>query len=300
MASALKYLIIASALSIVACSNGTQSSVTTTTSSDAIVGGQPVVANSELNSSIVGIYDEGVGAICTGSLLPNNIVLTAAHCIGPDATKMYIIFDADMIGLLQGGNPADIRNLVRQATKAVVNPGWDPQTNAQKDFDWHDIAVIKFRGTIPNGFKPATLLTDATQLAQGTTVTLAGYGVDQIKVTPVDPKTYPNLDEAIAKEEVFCSADKSECEKVESSGAGVLRTTTVNVAENHDSEILLDQSQGRGACSGDSGGPAYIAQGGKYLLWGITSRGTVGCDQDAIYTNALSYLDWINKTVAGM
>lgn len=297
--TALKFFVATAAITLMACS-GNQASVMGT-SGDAIVGGQPVQSKSELNSSIVGIYDAGVGAICTGSLLPNNIILTAAHCIGPDATKMFIIFDADMIGLLQGGNPVQIRQLVRQATKAVVNPGWDPQVNAGKDFEWHDIALIKFAGSIPQGFKAATLLSDEKQLAQGTAVTLAGYGVDQIKVTQIDPKTYPNIDDAIAKEEVFCTSDKSQCEKVESSGAGLLRTTSVKIAENHGSEILLDQTQGTGACSGDSGGPAYIAQpDGTFLLWGITSRGTVGCDQDAIYTNALSYTQWITQTAAGL
>ena len=67
-------------------------------------------------------------------------------------------------------------------------------------------------------------------------------------------------------------------------------------------EITLDQSQGRGACHGDSGGPAYVkdAVSGKNILVGVTSRGTNPqglCDRQAIYTGVMGYAQWIANGV---
>ena len=96
LSTALKSVVLLSVLSLIACSapKSSDTSAINNGSSDAIIGGQPVVASSEISKSIVGIYDANVGAICTGSLLPGNIVLTAAHCIGghPDeeVNNLYI------------------------------------------------------------------------------------------------------------------------------------------------------------------------------------------------------------------
>ncbi len=287
-------------LFFVACSATPSAQINLKGESNGIIGGTPVVASSPLNSGIVGIYDQGVGAICTGSLLSNNIILTAAHCVGPDATKMYVIFAADMVGLLEGGNSQQIRQLVRAVNKAVVNPGWDAAANEKKDYDWHDLALLHFQGTTPSGFTPAKFLADPKALTTGAEVALAGYGVDKISLQDVDPKTYPKLDEAITHEEVFCNTDKTECKKVGSSGSGLLRTVDVKISSDHVSEIVLDQTKGQGACSGDSGGPAYVLSNGQYYLWGITSRGTLGCGDEAIYTNALTYRAWIDQASASL
>lgn len=298
---------IASLLTLAACSNNT-APVLSADNSTGIIGGQPVTPNSELHSSIVGIYDAEVGGICTGSLLPNNIVLTAAHCVGPNPSKMFVIFYANMNELFESNDQNQIKQYIRIVQKAVVHEGWNfgnknkasQKQSEQSQDTWNDIALLKFKGTIPAGFKPATLLSDISALKANASVTLAGYGVDKMQVTEVNPKDYPNLDESVKKGEIICSADRSVCAKIESSGSGLLRTTKVNISSVTSNEVILDQTHGTGACNGDSGGPAYIEANGQLLLWGITSRGSLGCDTDAIYTNALTYLDWIKKQVTAL
>jgi secreted trypsin-like serine protease len=65
-------------------------------------------------------------------------------------------------------------------------------------------------------------------------------------------------------------------------------------------EVRLDESKGQGTCSGDSGGPAFIQKGGNYLLFGVTSRGNLLCNEEGIYTSASAHSAWIEKTMQSL
>lgn len=288
-----------STLSFAACSpnKAANSSEIQTSSTDnsAIIAGTLVGAQEAISKSIVGIYSSHEGeqgvAICTGSLLPGNLVLTAAHCVDQ---YMTIVFATDM------DNATDAQ--VRQVDKGAVSPYWASRQNADKDHG--DIALLHFQGTVPAGFTPATMLTDASVLKNGAQVILAGFGANKVVQTPIDTKTYPDLIAAIQAGEVVCDDPMklTNCAKVDMQGAGVLRKTTVTIADSKyaQSEILLNQTTGTGACHGDSGGPAYVSVKGKLYLWGVTSRGEKDprndCSQYSVYTTALFHKTWLNLT----
>ena len=68
-------------------------------------------------------------------------------------------------------------------------------------------------------------------------------------------------------------------------------------------EVLLDQRQGRGACHGDSGGPAEVLKNGVKYLWGVTNRGYPetgpdDCAQFSIYTKITAHQSFINTATA--
>lgn len=288
----LAILFVSSAF-VAACSKGTQTTYSKSQNDSGIINGQLVTGSESYATSIVGIYDLQVGAICTGSLYSNNTIITAAHCVGPNPEKMFLVFAPNMMDVLQSQDINVIRQHVRKVVSAKVNPGWNPSGNSQKPDTWSDIAVLKFAGTVPAGFAPATLLSDVADLAPNTPVTLAGYGVNEMKLTEVDVANTPDIETQVATGKVACTRDRKTCVKMESSGSGILRSTQVTVSKLLSNEVVVDQSHGTGACSGDSGGPAYVLKNGKYYLFGVTSRGNVGCDSDGIYTNILTYLDWI-------
>jgi secreted trypsin-like serine protease len=228
-----------------------------------IIGGQEVRAIESPALTSVIIYDTGAKAICTGSLLGNNIVLTAAHCLGQDPRKLVVVFSTNI------GKAT--KEMARQVVGAVANPLW--KTNRNKPKDTGDIAIIKYTGTTPPGYRAATLLPNLSALKNGSVVVLAGYGIsDGVKKT----------------------------------GAGVLRQvmTMISNAQFSSTEIQLEQRQGRGACHGDSGGPAYILSSGTYYLWGITSRGDQDkqdhCNVFSLYTNLLVYYKWIQDTARSL
>lgn len=261
-----------------------------------IMGGTLVAEKARIASGIVSVYDVKDNAICTGSIIAENYILTAAHCALTKKQNVKIVFGLDADATMNIREP-DIRELyVRNVTGIAVHPGYDPE-GQEKETDWADIAIMKFQGALPPGYKPVKMLTDNSLLMRGVVVTLAGYGVSQVDLEPVDPKKVRNLQEALDYGEVMCDAKQRNCLKVDMSGDGVLRETTAPIAFMYDTEVRLDESKGHGTCSGDSGGPAYLLQGDQYLLFGVTSRGSAVCDSVGVYTNAVVYKDWITETL---
>jgi secreted trypsin-like serine protease len=59
----------------------------------------------------------------------------------------------------------------------------------------------------------------------------------------------------------------------------------------------------RDSCNGDSGGPAYISSGDKWLLAGATSRATASslrpCCDGGIYTSLCAYEEWVRSVPGG-
>ncbi|MES2857178.1 MAG: trypsin-like serine protease, partial [Bdellovibrionota bacterium] len=81
------------------------------------------------------------------------------------------------------------------------------------------------------------------------------------------------------------------------SGGGKLRfvKTTILDPAYGKSELTVDQSKGKGACYGDSGGPAYVEIEGKLHVAGVTSRGEEECLIATIYTSTAAHVDWISE-----
>lgn len=257
-----------------------------------IMNGIEVSEKDPLASSIVGVYNTKEQSICTGSLIAPNIVLTAAHCTPERASQVKIVFSNDIDYIMNTREQDILMEFTLSATDFKVSPDWD-ETNETIEFDTGDIALIKFKGVIPAGFKPALMLKESSDLKIGAIVTVAGFGVNEVKSKRIDPRKYRNLEDAIASGEVIC--EEKECFEIETYGDGVLRVTNAPINALYDTEVQLDEKKS-GTCSGDSGGPAYLLQNGIYYLFGVTSRGSALCNEVGVYTNALYYSSWIAET----
>src|SRR6185437_2455079 len=196
--------------------------------------------------------------ICTGSLIDTDMVVTAAHCTAAQVSDLRIVFATDINKLNQSE--------VRAITGLQANPGWQGENSTGAD--QHDIALMRIDGSLPAGYHPANLLSasDSSALRKGETAVLAGYGITDAQ-----------------------SQD----------GAGVLRKVDVKISKQlGKTEVILDQRDGKGACHGDSGGPAFTADG---QLWGVTNRGYPDnapddCVHYAVYTRIQAYASWIAQT----
>lgn len=224
-------------------------------SANHIIGGTTVENNLHTGKYVVGMFAPRFGN-CSGVIIAEDLILTAAHCIPPNPRSLTIIFDSNL-------NNAHQKNM-RPVISATVSPYWI--ANSKNPKNKGDLAVVKFQGPIPNGYKQAYMLTNSAYIADRSFTLLAGFGV-------------------------------SSTSQIDNS-SGVLRETFTSItqAKYSATEALINQLGGRGTCSGDSGGPAFILINGTYYLWGITSQGDAECRNYGIYTNIVPYLKWIQQT----
>lgn len=235
--------------------------------SNSIINGTLVPTNHPIARSTVAVYDNQRKVICTGSLLKNNLVLTAAHCMNSNPRNLFIVFETDF----SSSAPEKIRQYkMNQVIGGMASPVWKYQEQLFKNQG--DIALLKFYGSVPRGYTPAPLLSDFNVLKRGVPVIVAGYGRSDL-ANPLKIRV-------------------------------LLQTTLFLLDPNFsDLEISMDQTKGRGACLGDSGGPSYVYISGTYYLWGVISRGYSTknedhCDSQGIATKINVFFTWIQKAGA--
>lgn len=161
---------------------------------------------------------------------------------------------------IQDASPANARPVIA----ALVSPLWGKNPSAQKNTG--DIAVLKFQGEAPKGYVPALLLRNAYYMAPSAFTLLAGFGLENGDIQ---------------------------------TSSGQLREvyTVLSNPRFSETESVLDQTIGKGSCSGDSGGPAFLVINATYYVWGVTSRGDARCKKTGIYTNVVPYLRWIEHSM---
>lgn len=136
--------------------------------STGIVHGHLLAETTPLANSVVALVaqrDDGQ-ALCTGTLLANDLVLTAAHCVDHDPQGIVVVFAAKLKGVQL--------EQTRRVLKYAQNPRWK-QTHPETDRG--DLALVEFAGGVPEGFAPVKLAPKELKLSEGEDVTMAGYGV---------------------------------------------------------------------------------------------------------------------------
>jgi secreted trypsin-like serine protease len=212
------------------------------------------------------MLDGSGGTVCTATAIGRDLLLTAAHCVQPGSE--YKLLE----------NPTS-----REAKlKDIVRIEHHPQFDLKRLFAHlatADVALIKLAGPLPAKIPAARLGSESETVAVGDALVVAGYGVTVRGAERLD---------------------------------GVVRAATlVTTGQPGTLQIRLfdprtrGESAGLGACTGDSGAPAFREENGLFALIGVVSwstgpKLTAGCGGLTGITPIVRYRTWIVETARAL
>lgn len=205
----------------------------------------------------------GRDGFCTGTLVAQDVVLTAGHCI---ETRPYEV----IVDTIDYGRPGGERIRVAWAR---AYPSWEQR---------YDVGVLMLeqRATFAKPRAVTSACTTRALLATGTEVQIVGFGLATANAqddnTRLRQATVPIIDPT-------CSLDPA---------------CNPNVAPHGE---FMAGGHGADSCFGDSGGPVYIdtQDGHGHALVGVVSRGlalpAAPCGNGGVYVRVDKVISWIQS-----
>jgi len=224
-----------------------------------IVGGTPVQYATDY--PFMGAYLDYGFQFCGGSLISEDWVLTAAHCVG----SQYPTGEVISLGSLRydgAGNPAAEHYTVE---RAIRHPSYNPSTLS------NDAGLLKLSSpvTFSDTVQPVRLAPRTSSNWAGRQATVTGWGV-----------TDSGSASSILREVTYPIITNQQCSTMYS---GITAS------------MLCAYEPGKDSCQGDSGGPFFLDHEGTVFQVGIVSWG-VGCagvGAPGVYARVSQIVDWV-------
>jgi secreted trypsin-like serine protease len=225
----------------------------------AMVGGAEPLANASARPEVMIVGSRGNS--CTGTLIAPDLVLTAAHCVPPDADYKLVQFDANRQPSLR-----DIARVERHPQFSM--------TIFRSHRATADVALIKLAAPLSN-VQLAAISNEKLSVAPGDRFVVAGFGLTERG----NGRTGGTLRAASL---------------VATGKPGNLQIRLYDPATRGD-------RSGLGACTGDSGAPVFSESGSHFTLVGVVSwstgpNNTEGCGGLSGVTPLSLYRGWIVET----
>ncbi|XP_024118637.1 trypsin-like [Oryzias melastigma] len=232
-----------------------------------IVGGQDAAAGSWPWQARLQISVNGGTALCGGSLINSQWILSAAHCFRSTSTSNVVVY----LGETSIDNsPNSVSKTVFQI---IVHPNYDSQT-----YD-NDVSLVKLTSSVTfnDYISPVCLAAAGSDFPGGTTAWVTGFGT--LSSGGSSPSTLQEVSVPIV--------NNTEC----NASYGTITSNMICAGLT---------AGGKDSCQGDSGGP-LVSKKDRWVQAGVVSFGE-GCAQanfPGVYARVSQYQSWISSQVDG-
>lgn len=203
----------------------------------------------------------GSGTLCTGTLVDEEVLLTAAHCVYEPQKGVNYLERPELLMVRGGANVIEsgaVTNAI--GAQIVLHENWKGDI---KDMEGVDLALIRLNRPLTE-FETYTIR-ERTSPQIGQKGKIVGYGLweDDLR-----------------------------------DSAGVHRQGDTTVQDLRKNRIEMGEPSG--VCNGDSGGPLFTFQDGRWVLTGVTSFGMSAIclpSQGGWAVDVVRYRSWIDSAL---
>jgi secreted trypsin-like serine protease len=222
-------------------------------------------ATSGAGQSVV-MLDGSGGTVCTATAIGRDLLLTAAHCVQPGSQYKFL------------DNPTSREAKLKDVARIERHPKFDLK-RLFAHLATADVALVKLAEPLPARIPAAPLGGESENVAVNDAFVVAGYGVAA--------RGAEKLDGVVRAATLVATGQP-----------GTLQIRLVDPKTKGD-------APGLGACTGDSGAPAFREENGSLAIVGVVSwstgpKLTAGCGGLTGITPIALYRSWIIATARAL